>query len=182
MKTYAPAGRRFAAFLIDWYVSSLFGSIPVILMQSLQAHDLVILNSLNGLPSLSAFAAGGLALFCHFIYYCFLPCMESRYWLKGQTIGMRFMHIRLLTEQETEVSLGALTIRHMLFVIVLQGYLTSSHIYLMDLFRISTGYDIIPYAQAFYYVIILISLIQYLFFKRRQLLQDRLTKTRMYAV
>lgn len=91
------------------------------------------------------------------------------------------MHIRLLTEQETVVSLGTLTIRHMLFVIVLQGYLTSSHIYLMDLFRISTGYDIIPYAQAFYYVIILISLIQYLFFKSRQLLQDRLTKTGMYA-
>ena len=50
MKTYAPAGRRFAAFLIDWYVSSLFGSIPVILMQSVQAHEfhILLLSSLHG--------------------------------------------------------------------------------------------------------------------------------------
>ena len=95
---------------------------------------------------------------------------------------MRLMRIRLLTEQETEVSLRALTLRHMLFVIALQGYLTSSHIYLMELFQISTGYDIIPYAQVFYYVVILLSLIHYFFFKRGQLLQDRLTKTKMYPV
>ena len=70
----------------------------------------------------------------------------------------------------------------MLFVIALQGYLTSSHIYLMELFQISTGYDIIPYAQVFYYVVILLSLIHYFFFKRGQLLQDRLTNTKMYPV
>lgn len=182
MKTYAHTGKRFAAFLIDWYLSSLFGSIPVIAAQSIRAGDLVLLNTLDGLSPLSAWFAGIFALFCHFLYYCFLPSRKSRYWLTGQTLGIRLMHIRLLTEQGAEVPLGTLTVRHMLFVIVLQGYLTSSHIYLMNLFQIATGYDIIPYAQVFYYVIILLSLIYYFFFKRRQLLQDRLTRTRMYAV
>ena len=182
MKPYAPVGRRFAAFLIDWYLSSLFGNLPVIIVQSIQAKDLVLQSTLNGLSLLPAWIAGILALFCHFLYYCYLPARESRYLLKGQTIGMRLMRIRLLTEQETEISLRALTLRHMLFVIALQGYLTSSHIYLMELFQISTGYDIFPYAQVFYYVVILLSLIHYFFFKRGQLLQDRLTKTKMYPV
>lgn len=181
MKTHAHTGKRFAAFFIDWYLSSLFGNIPVIIVQSVQARDLVLSGTLDGLPLFSAWAAGILALFCHFLYYCYLPSRQSGYRLKGQTIGMRLMHIRLLTEQGTKVPLGTLTVRHMLFVIVLQGYLTSSHIYLMNLFQISTGYDIIPYAQVFYYAIILLSLIHYFFFKRGQLLQDRLTKTRMYS-
>lgn len=180
MSSFAPAGKRFIAFLIDWYLSSLLGSIPVIIMQSIRAHDLLLLNSLVGLPPLSAWIAGLLALFCHFLYYCYLPSQKSRYRLRGQTIGMRLMHLQLLTEQETEVALTALTARHMLLVIVLQGYLTSSHIYLMNLFEISTGFDIIPYAQVFYYVTILLSLLHYFFAKRGQLLQDRLTKTRMY--
>lgn len=182
MKTYASAGKRFAAFLLDWYLSSLLGSIPVIIVQSIQAHDLIILNSLDGLSPLSAWIAGVFALFCHFLYYCYLPTRKSRFRLKGQTVGMRLMRLQLLTERETEASLGALAIRHMLFVIVLQGYLTSSHIYLMNLFQLATKFDIIPYAQFFYYVTILISLIHYFFLKRGQLLQDRLTKTRMYTV
>ena len=182
MKTCAPAGKRFAAFLIDWYLSSLFGNIPVIIMQSLHANDLVLLNTLEGLSLLSAWITGLLALLCHFLYYCFLPARESKNRLKGQTIGMRLMHIRLLTEQETEVSLMTLTVRHMLLVIALQGYLTSSHIYLMDLVRITTGYDIIPYAQTFYYAVILLSLIHYFFLKKGQLLQDRLTGTKMYTI
>lgn len=182
MRAYASAGKRFAAFLIDWYLSSLFGSIPVIVMQSIQAHDLVILNTLTGLSLPFAWIAGVSALLCHFLYYCYFPSKKNAQGLTGQTIGMRIMHMQLLTEQETDVSLGTLTVRHMLLVIVLQGYLTSSHIYLMNLFEISTGFDIIPYAQVFYYVTILLSLIHYFFARHGQLLQDRLTKTRIYAV
>lgn len=182
MKVHAPIAKRFVAFFIDWYLSSLLGSIPVIIMQSIQAHDLVISNLLDGLPISMAWIAGILALFCHFLYYCYFPSRKGGRRLIGQTIGMYFMHLQLLTEQEREVSLGTLTIRHMLLVTALQGYLTSSHIYFMSLFQITTGFDIIPYAQSFYYLTILFSLAYYFISKRGQLLQDRLTKTRMYSI
>jgi len=182
MNMYAAPSKRFLAFLIDWYLSSLLGSIPVIIAQSVQGHDLIILNSLDGLTLPYAWAAGALALACHFLYYCYLPSRGGKYRMAGQTFGMSLMHIRLLTEQEETVSLGALTVRHMLLFILLQSYLTSSGIYLMSLFEMTAGFSIVPYVQTFSYAVILISMGLYFFSGRKQLLQDRLTKTRMYAL
>ena len=178
---YAAPLKRFLAFLIDWYLSSLLGSIPIILLQSICGGDLIILNSLKGLPLPLAWLAGILALACHFLYYCFLPSRSGKYWLSGQTIGMKLMHIRLLTVQKEAVSLMTLSLRHMLFVVLLQSYLTGSGIYLTTLFEMSANFSITPYVQTFSYVVILISLGIYFFSKRKQLLQDLLTKTRMYA-
>ena len=36
MKTHASAGKRFVAFIIDWYLSSLIGSIPIVILQSIR--------------------------------------------------------------------------------------------------------------------------------------------------
>lgn len=182
MRTYASTGKRFAAFIIDWYLSSLLGSIPVILIQSIQTKDLVILNQLEDLSLPLAWIACILALACHFFYYCYLPSKAGKNGITGQTPGMKLVHLQLLTETEETVSLGTLTIRHMLLVVLLQGYLTSSSIYLISLAQMRTGLYVVPYVQTFYYAVVLISLGLYFFSKKRQLLQDRLTRTRMYAL
>ena len=67
MNTNAPALKRFLAFLIDWYLSSLFGSIPVIIVQSSAQKDLILLNQLDGLSLPLAWTACIAALFCHFL-------------------------------------------------------------------------------------------------------------------
>lgn len=180
MKTHASAGKRFVAFIIDWYLSSLIGSIPIVILQSINGHDLVMLNQLEGLPLPFAWIGCILALGCHFIYYCYFPSKPNKNGVTGQTLGMKWLHLQILTEKETAVSLGALTVRHMLLFMVLQGYLTSSNIYLVSLFQMATGLYIVPYTQTFYYVATIISLCLYLFSKRKQFLQDRLTKAKMY--
>lgn len=182
MKSYAPPLKRFAAFLIDWYLSSLIGSIPVIIIQSLYGKDLVILNSLENLPLSCAWIAGLLALFCHFLYYCYFPSRKNRKGISGQTIGMQMMHLQFLTAKEAPVSLGTLTVRHMLLVIVFQGYLTSSHLYLISLFQMTTGLSVTAYMQFFNYIVILVSLVLYFVSGKKQLLQDCLTKVTMYSV
>jgi len=180
MKTSASTGKRFVAFLIDWYLSSLIGSIPVIALQSLQNHDLVISNQLEGLSLPAAWIGCILALGCHFLYYCYIPSKSNKNDFTGQTLGMKWMRLQILTEEETAASLGALTLRHMLFFIVLQGYLTSSNIYLVSVFQMTTGIYVVPYTQTFYYFVILISLGLYFLSKKRQFIQDRLTKTKMF--
>lgn len=182
MNTNAPALKRFLAFLIDWYLSSLFGSIPVIIVQSSAQKDLILLNQLDGLSLPLAWTACIAALFCHFLYYCYLPSRPGKNGLKGQTLGMRLLHLQLLSETGEPLSLGILTVRHMVFVILLQGYLTSSHLYLVSLFQMTTDAYIVPYVQTFYYIMVLLSLALYLFSRRRQLLQDRLTRSRMTAL
>lgn len=182
MKTYAPTGKRFFAFIIDWYLSSLLGSIPVVILQSVQGKDLIILNQLEGLSLPFAWIACILTMGCHFLYYCYFPyrCVNKRQPI--QTVGMRLMHLQLLTAEESLVSLGTLTVRHMLLFIVLQGYLTSSSVYLVSLLQMLTGLYIVPYAQSFYYITVLISIALYFFSKKKQFLHDRLTNTKMYVV
>lgn len=180
MRTHASSGKRFIAFIIDWYLSSLIGSIPIVILQSLQNHDMVMLNQLEGLSLPFAWIGCILALGCHFIYYCYFPSKPNKNGLTGQTLGMKWMHLQLLKKDETVVSLGTLAVRHMLLFMMLQGYLTSSNIYLVSLFQMSTGLYIVPYTQTLYYVAVLISLGFYLFSKRKQFLQDCLTNTKMY--
>lgn len=182
MNTNAPARKRFLAFLIDWYLSSLVGGIPVIFVQSIAQKELVLLNQLDGLSLPLAWTACIAALFCHFLYYCYLPSRPDKNGLKGQTLGMRLLHLQLLSVNGDLLPLGTLTVRHMVFVILLQGYLTSSHLYLISLFQMMTDTYIVPYVQTFYYMMVLLSLALYLFSRRRQFLQDRLTRSRMIAL
>lgn len=181
MKTYAPAGKRFIAFLIDWYLSSLIGSIPVIIIQSIQGKDLLILNQLEGLSLPLAWTACILAMCFHFLYYCYFPSKSGKNGLTGQTPGMRAMHLQILSVDGSEAALAALSVRYMLLFIVLQGYLTSSSIYLTSLLQMSTDWYIIPYIQSFYYITVIISLSIYLLSRKKQFLHDILTNTKVYS-
>jgi len=172
MLKQAPVAKRFLAFLIDWYLSTLIGSLPVIIIRSFQYKDLVISISLEGLSVNKACMAGFLALITHFIYYCLIP-----YKSKGQTLGWRLFGLKLLTLDKTSVSLKTMTLRHMAFVVLLQGYLTSSNIYIITLIKIVFNLDIIAYFQTFYYLTSLISLIIYFKSKGSQLLHDKFTGT-----
>lgn len=211
MLKQAPVTKRFIAFIIDWYIASLLGSIPVIIFQSIQGRDLIITNTLEGLSLGLAWTAGIAALLCHFFYYCIIPYRFKNKGYTGQTLGWRIMRLQLLTSdkarlnaarlnairadaaqadisrentarEDTFVSLKSLFLRHMVFFVLLQGYLTTSNIYIITLIKMSFHIDAVAYFQTFYYITTLVSLAIYFLSKRTQLLQDKLSGTMLYEM
>ncbi|MFZ7132574.1 MAG: RDD family protein [Eubacteriales bacterium] len=175
-------GKRFIAFFIDWYISSLFASIPVIVMQSIQARDLVIINRLDNLSLPYAWMGGILALAVYTAYYCIIPILRRKNWELGQTPGRQLMKIKLIKTDGSSLELKNLLIRDFLCVLLLQGYLTSSNIYIMSLIQITANLYIVPYFQSFYYVTVTVSLLMMLFSKKRQMLHDFLSKIEMIEI
>lgn len=205
MLKQAPVTKRFIAFIIDWYVASLLGSVPVIIFQSIQGRDLIITNTLEGLSLGFAWTAGIAALLCHFFYYCIVPYRFKNKGHTGQTLGWRMMRLQLLPSDKVRadatrgsvskdaarvdtaqgaasVSLKSLFLRHMIFFVLLQGYLTTSNIYIITLIKMSFHIDVVAYSQTFYYITSLISLAVYFLSQRKQLLQDKLSKTMLYEI
>ncbi len=174
--------KRFAAFFIDWYIASLFASIPVIIIQSLQAGELVILNSLEGLSLPLSWIAGILALILYALYYCVLPCREGKTRKIGQTFGRQLMKIQLVKTDNSPLSYKNLLIRDFICVLLLEGYLTSTNIYIMSLIQKTTGTYVVPYFQSFYYVTAALSLLMLLLGRKNQMLHDLISKTSMIEV
>lgn len=174
--------KRFTAFIIDWYFSTLFACIPVIIMQSIQARDLSIVNRLDNLNLSYAWIGGILALVLYTVYYCIIPCKEGTNRKIGQTLGRFIMKIQLTTIDSSPLTFKKLFIRDFLCVLILQGYLTSSNIYIMSLVQMTTKLYVVPYFQSFYYVVIAISLLMLFAGKKKQMLHDLLSKTQMIEV
>ncbi len=90
--------------------------------------------------------------------------------------------LRDTTQGAASVSLKSLFLRHMIFFVLLQGYLTTSNIYIITLIKMSFHIDVVAYSQTFYYITSLISLAVYFLSKRKQLLQDKLSQTMLYEI
>ncbi|MGB4661030.1 MAG: RDD family protein [Mobilitalea sp.] len=177
--TKASIIKRFIAFFIDWYLSSLLAGIPVVIMQSIQAKDLIILNRLDDLTLTNAWIGGLLALTVYTLYYCFLPCKEGSNRKLGQTFGRQLMKIQLVKTDGSALTFTNLLIRDILGVLLLEGYLTSANIYIMSLIQMTTNSYVVPYFQAFYYATVTISLVLYFIRKKKQMLHDIISRTRM---
>ncbi len=174
--------KRFIAFLIDWYASSLLASIPVIVMQSIQAKDLVILNRLDDLTLANAWIGGILALLIYTVYYCVIPYKARNNRMIGQTPGRQLMKIQLTTINGSTLTFKKLFIRDFVCVLLLQGYLTSSNIYIMSLIQMTANLYVVPYFQSFYYAVIAISLLMLLISKKKQTFHDLLSRTQMIEI
>ncbi len=168
---------RFVAFIIDWYLSSLAAAIPVIILQSVQAKDFVLINRLDGLSAGNAWIACILAITIYILYYCVLPVKTWGQLQAGQTPGRKLMKIRLIKTDDSSPVFRDLLLRDFVGVLLLQGYITSASLYIISLIQISTGSYIVPYVQVFYYATVLISLILYMISKKKYLLHDLLSKT-----
>ena len=91
-----PYLRRITAFLIDWYFSSLFAMIPVIVFQSINGKDLVLLNRIDTLTQPQAIIATILALVIYTLYFCVFPLKQHGGFKAGQTLGRRILGLALI--------------------------------------------------------------------------------------
>ncbi|MDO4198336.1 MAG: RDD family protein [Erysipelotrichaceae bacterium] len=177
MEVFKNIIKRLFAFMVDWYVSTLFAEIPVLIFQSINAKDLVLVNSVENLPLYQAIIATIIAIIIYTIYFCVLPLKDRKYTAKGQTLGKKLLQIKVVSTDNEDLSFRKLFLRDFVGILVLQGVLTTVIIYVMTImleFLPERAFYII---YSIYYIVFFASTVLLVLTKKHRNVQDIISST-----
>lgn len=165
--------KRAFAYGIDWYLGSVLASIPLILIYYMM-H-----NSAKNIPNQLSLFHGPLvivvALLCFtvtFLYYVMIPVHYH-----GATLGKRIVHLKIVNDDYTEISLKKLIIRQVVLMMFVEGSVYASTATFHQLLRIYFGTSLINIYTTAGLVITVASVVLMLFTKSHQSLHDLLCHT-----
>lgn len=134
----AGLGRRFAAYLVDWYLGALATALPVSVV-SMKLFGTVQNQNIMTFQPPFGLIAGALGLFAALIYYVAVPVLLWR----GQTPGKRWLKIKIVSGDGQEAGIGQLIIRQLLGIIVVEGSLVSASTIWHQMVSIATGIEVV---------------------------------------
>ncbi|HJC48862.1 MAG TPA: RDD family protein [Candidatus Lachnoclostridium pullistercoris] len=134
----AGLGRRFAAYLVDWYLGALATALPVSVV-SMKLFGTVQNQNIMTFQPPFGLIAGALGLFAALIYYVAVPVLLWR----GQTPGKRWLKIKIVSGDGQEAGTGQLIIRQLLGIIVVEGSLVSASTIWHQMVSIATGIEVV---------------------------------------
>lgn len=127
--------KRVIAYGIDWYLGAVIASLPLMVTYYM-THDHVrsIPNQLslfdypmNIIVSLLCFGAA-------FFYYVFIP-----YKYHGQTLGKKFLKLKIVNEDYSELSKKTLILRQVVMMMLIEGSIYASTATFHQLLRLYSG-------------------------------------------
>jgi uncharacterized RDD family membrane protein YckC len=114
-----PSWKRFIAYMVDWYLGSIFTSLPMVLIYMKVTNTTDLNVNLFQYPKQYAMLAGGLGLLFALFYYVIVPlCI----W-KGQTLGKRWCHFKIVKTGGGDVFLKELFLRQIIGIFLVEGAL-----------------------------------------------------------
>ena len=171
MENLAGLGRRFFAYLVDWYIGALATAFPVSAV-SMKLFETVKNQNLLTFPAPWGLVAGGLGLAAAVLYYAAVPILVWR----GQTLGKRWMKIKIADSSGGEASAGQLIIRQLAGIIILEGSLMSASTIWHQLVTILTGVNVVTALMYAGMAVSLVSAVLTLAGRRRAI-HDRISGT-----
>jgi uncharacterized RDD family membrane protein YckC len=114
-----PSWKRFVAYMLDWYLGSIFTSLPMVMIYMKVTNTNNLNVNLFQYPKQYAQLAGGLGLLFALFYYVIVPlCI----W-KGQTLGKRWLHFKIVKKDGHDVFLKELFVRQIIGIFLIEGAL-----------------------------------------------------------
>ncbi|MDM8293069.1 MULTISPECIES: RDD family protein [Faecalicoccus] len=116
-------GKRFFAYLIDWFLGALFMMFPICLLWLFQTHDMEGMSRVSlwliqdRLSTSQAYLAGCIGILFSLFYYVVIPWKI----FPGQTLGKRAVGIKIVSLDEKDVSLKTLLVRQVIGIMILEG-------------------------------------------------------------
>lgn len=171
----ASMGKRFFAYLIDWYAGALVTNIPISIVAggitgSMLNQKLADLGPLGMLAG-----AGGVVLAV--CYYVLVPAFI---W-KGQTPAKRLLGLRIDALDGSPASLRQLVLRQVAGLMVLEGVLVTASSVWHQMLGIATGIDFVTYLMYAGYAVVALSVGMMLITKDHRCLHDYIGSTRVDA-
>lgn len=174
---------RLLAYLIDWCVGSLVMMLPMCLYWCYMTKDVEGMADINlwkvagKLGNRAALIAACISLLAAFFYYVIVPWVIT----PGQTFGKRMRHFRIVRKDGGNITPGAILLRQVVGIIILEGIMYSASGLLRDMISMLAGVYVSGWLMAAATVITAGSAVLCLITPDRRMLHDYIggTKTEM---
>lgn len=117
----APLTRRVLSYFIDWYLGALCAAFPIAVV-SQKLYGTMLKQNLLKIQQPYGFIAGIIGVIFALFYYIYIPFFVY----KGQTVGKRICKVKIIQNNNQEVSLKSLVLRQGLGMIVIEGIFVSA--------------------------------------------------------
>ena len=165
--------RRFFAYLIDWYLGGLMTAFPIAIFSMRQFQTVQNQNIMEFAPP-NGVIAGLLGVVFALVYYVVIP---TWCW-KGQTLGKKILRLKIVQQDDSEVSLVTILLRHLVGMMIIEGGLVTASAVWHQVAELLTGISLVVPLM---YVGLIVSAISAIFVIRNQNLaiHDRLAYTKV---
>lgn len=168
--------KRLVAYVIDWYVTSLFVMAPVALLYSIETGKkaLAIDISLLSLPYACVSFVIGLVLSIYYLVYSPLKT--------GQTLGKKVMSIKIVKMNGNDIDLKTMVIRQIVGIVLIEGVMFTVSTYFHEIVAMLIR---IPYSNYIAYVftaVLVVSIIIAIIKPEKRMIHDYLAGTKVIAL
>lgn len=161
----APLNKRLFAYMIDWYFGWIFCAAPVGFMWNVMTHQEKLNFDLQLFDKPYGLFVGLIGICFGIIYYYVIPLASE-----GQTLGKKFLSLRIVNEDGTKIKAKELAIRQIIFVMILESSFMITGNYFSQILSIYTNNlvgEIISYAMFATFLVTC-----YLVFKKGKAIHD----------
>lgn len=167
--------RRILSYAFDWYNGGMIASLPVIVIYMMLHQDATYIpQNLSIFHAPYNIIAGSLSFIVASGYYVLVPMFV----FKGQTLGKKIFHLKIIANNYDEVTNKQLFIRQFIMILLVEGSVFTSSNMLHQLLQVVTGLNIPKYYAYFGIFMTLISVILMIVLKSRRPLHDLFADTR----
>lgn len=165
--------RRFAAMIIDWYITSMIAAIPVTFYFNKESYISSTDFKLANYDLNIAIFLGVFAVISGLVYYVLIPIFI----FKGQTLGKKILKIKVVKQDKSEVDAKTILIREVLGSTLFEGGIVTTAIYLRQLVQLFVPFNIFTPWTYFTYITTIISIAIAYFNKESLTIHDKIAKT-----
>lgn len=170
----APVTKRFISYLIDWYVGALCTAIPISIISQKLTNTMLNQNIVE-FEQPYGIIAGVLAVLFAIFYFVIVPT----YIYPGQTVGKRICKIKIVKNDNNQVTIKNMLLRQLLGIIVIEGVLVTASAIWHEVITIITQTNFVTPLMYAGFVISAISILLYLFKGEHRALHDYLGNTKV---
>lgn len=170
--------RRGLAVGVDWYLSSMFASIPILYIYSVVSGKAETPTSLALMKPGVGIITGMMGIMIVSLYYIVIPLRKN----KGQTLGKRLLGIKVVQDDGSDVNAKVLLKREILGVALIEGGIVASSKYFREILLViglSKVYEILVVLAM---IIPFVSIVIMLFSKNSKMLHDFIGRTKVVEI
>lgn len=175
--------KRFVAYVIDWFLGSLMIMFPISMYYLAMTNDIESVSNANIAVIYQMFGKGSaltiglLAAVLGIFYYVVVP-----YLLKGQTIGKKFLDLKIVNVDESEVTFATMFKRQFVILIIFETYIYSVSHLLVYMLELVLNTEVIMYFYSFGMLVSIVSCLLVAFSKSHMAVHDLFARTKVVGI
>ncbi len=171
---------RLIAYGIDWFIGGIVAGFPAVFIYALitgksdMLSDLYVFPAL-GYPKYWSYISCILCIVLAFFYFVYVPLKI----FPGQTLGKKWLHIKIMRIDGKELDLKTLIIRQMIGMMLIEGVSIAITNYIRQVLTLITGFYVEYYLLAIASLLTVISAVLVFNTPSRRSIHDYMAKTRV---